>query len=251
MATQNFDQLNNLRSYAETWFSDTDMPEAAKKKRIDLCMEFTELMLLLFFMITEQELETDEYEPFLAERLRIIAGNYIGTENLAYINDWSKKQAKKIIDSTNKEFEEEIDDYTETEAEKQKESAVEAQINEEEPKEEKAEEVIHFKEFDVDIPKDEYPTSDFRACLIAIECVTSVANYDDYYQAYKDGRHRKIWNCGFYKQSRNTHQEAHGQETDIDKPFNVGDSLLSFPGDITYDPDMKEIYGCKCWCEYM
>ena len=44
MATQNFDQLNNLRSYAETWFSDTDMPEAAKKKRIDLCMEFTELM---------------------------------------------------------------------------------------------------------------------------------------------------------------------------------------------------------------
>lgn len=254
MAVRNFDQLNNLRGYAETWFSTTDMPQAKKKKRIDLCMEFTELMILLFYMITEQELQPDEYERFLSERLKIIASNYIGTENLAYVNDWCKKQAKKIVNTTNKMYEAELDDIAETEAEKIErniQSTAENAENKTEQEESKEEEkALHFEEFNVDIPKDEYPTSDFRACLIAIECVTAVANYDDYFQAYKEGKHRKTWNCGFYKNSRNTHQEAHGQETSIDNLFSVGDSTLSFPGDITHDPDMKEIYGCKCWCEY-
>ena len=255
MATQNFDQLNSLRKYAEIWYSDVGMPQDAKKKRIDLCMDYSELMLLLFLMITEQELEEEYYISFLAERLKIIAENYIGTENLAYVNDWSRKQAKKIVEDTEKLYEAELDDYHETEAEKNEQEK--ADRDREEPDKEKSEseeeeksDVMHFEEFDVDIPKKEYPTSGFRACLIAIECVTAIANYDDYYQAYKDGRHHKVWQCGFFKQSRMTHQDAHGQETSIDKPFNVGTSYLSFPGDITYNPDMKEIYGCKCWCEY-
>jgi hypothetical protein len=260
MATQNFDQLNNLRKYGEIWYSDSNMPEQAKKKRLELYMDYTELMLLLFYMINEQQLESNEYEAFLEERLRIIAENYIGTDDLAYINDWSKKQAKKIIDDTNNLFEGELEDETaeKEEAEKAQKQKVKQEEKElaksgdkeaeEKPKKEK--ETIHFEEFDVDIPKDEYPTSDFRACLIAVECVTAVANYDDYYQAYKDGRHKKVWQCSFKKSSRETHKEAHGQQTDIDKPFYIGDSIMAFPGDITNNPDMKEIYGCECWCEY-
>lgn len=238
------------------------MPEQAKKKRIELYLDYTELMLLVFFMITEQEMEPEEYEAFLAERLRIIAENYIGDDDIAYINDWSKKQAKKIIDATNKVFEGELEDETsekeETQKEKEKEKAKESKKpkESEEPSEETAEKpkevkkTIRFEEFDVEIPKEEYPTSDFRACLIAIECVTAVSNYDDYYQAYKTGKHKKVWMCSFVKESRGTHKEAHGQEKDIDKPFNVGTSMLAFPGDITSNPDMREIYNCLCWCEY-
>ena len=252
MALQRFDELNTLRSYAEIWYNNSSMPDKAKKKRINLCMDFTELMLLLFYMITEQELENTEYVPFLAERLSIIASNYIGTDNLAYVNDWSQKQAKRIVDSTLEMFDEELEDISaeaEEQATEQDHKKKEQNKSEQEETQEKSDS-IHFEEFDVDISKKEYSTSGFRACLIAIECVTSVANYDDYYQAYKDGRHKKVWMCGFYKASRKTHKEAHGQETEINKPFHVGDSVLSFPGDITNNPDMKEIYGCECWCEY-
>jgi len=261
MATQNFDQLNSLRKYAEMWYSDTDMPQEKKRKRIDLCMEYADLMLLLFLMITEQELEDEYYISFLTERLKIIAENYIGTEDLAYVNDWSKKQAKKIVEDTNKLYEAELDDYRETEAEEgekkkaaEKEQAdrdrEESDKEKDEAKKKEESNVIHFEEFGVDIPKDEYPLSELRACLIAIECVTSISNYDDYFQAYREGRHHKVWQCGFFKKSRETHQEAHGQDTNIDKPFYVGNSMLTFPGDLTYNPEMKEIYGCKCWCEY-
>ncbi len=243
MALQQFDEMNTLKGYIEKWYGDIEMPEDAKKKRMDLCSEYTELMIYVFLLITEQEYSDNEIVDILAERLKIIAENYIGVEELAYINDWSVKEAKSIIERTRKQYQDEIEDFEESEVEETEEETE----NEEEQTKPK---VLHFEEFGVDIPKDEYKTSGFRACLIAIECVTSVANYDDHFQAYRDRRFNKVWMCGHFKDSRETHLEAHGQDTKIDKPFHVGESLLLFPGDITYNPDMQEIYGCKCWCQY-
>ena len=122
MAVQQFDELNTLRGYAEIWFEKTQMQENARKKRVDLCMNFTELMLLLFYMITDQELEDFEYVPFLKERLVIIANNYIGVDNIAYVNDWAEKQAKIIIDNTLEMCEGEIEAETAENEEKEAEA---------------------------------------------------------------------------------------------------------------------------------
>jgi hypothetical protein len=262
MAIQNFDQLNNLRKYAEIGLYREGISEEKQKKRIDLCMEFTELMLLLFMMITEERLEPDEYVAFLEERISIIAGNYIGVDDLAYINDWSKKQAQKIVDATEHLFEDEIEEEQEknaeedeTEKEKTESSSFdettqaksEAEKNEEEKREE---DVIHFEEYGVDIPKSEYPTSEFRACLISVYCVTAVDNYYDYYAAVNRGCTKKVWICEFSKYSRETHKNADHQTVNINTPFNVGNSYMMIPGDESYNPEEKELYGCTCYCEY-
>ena len=230
MAVQRFEELNNLKGYAEKYYSEFDFSEVEKKKRIALCMEFADLMLLLFYMITEQELEDDEYLAFLEERLRIIASNYLRVENLAFINDWSKKQAKSILETTEKLYQEEIDDVEEEDDEEQ--------------------EVKHFEDFDVDIPKKDYPTSPFRSLLLAMECVTSVSNYADYYDAVNRGCKRKVWTCTHRPRSRESHEEAESQDIGINDLFDINGSKMMLPGDLTYDPDMKEIYGCRCYCRF-
>lgn len=248
MAVQQFDELNTLRGYAEIWFEKTQMPENARKKRVDLCMNFTELMLLLFYMITEQELEDFEYVPFLKERLVIIANNYIGVDNIAYVNNWAEKQAKIIIDNTLEMYEGEIED--ETAENEEKEAEAKKKEREEHKQESQSNESRHFEEFDVDIPNSQYPTSKVRALLLAIECTTSVSNYADYYDAVKSGKTRKVWMTLSDNRVRESHILTQGQERPINMTFNVNGSEMIIPGDLTYDPDMKEIYNCRCYCEY-
>lgn len=242
MAVQQFDELNTLRSHAETWFSKMAVPEEAKKRRVDLTMDYTLIMLMLFDMITSGKSSKPKETVFLRERLKAVADKYVGTKDTAYINDWSREEAIRIVDETHKQIEE---------AEKPTEPAAEI-LDEEAPETTEEKDVIHFDEYDVDIPKAEYPTSDFRGMLIAVECATSVSNYDDFYQAVeKNGAARKVWISEADGRVRATHDEAHGQERPITKLFNVGDSELMFPGDITHGADMKEIYNCRCHVVYL
>lgn len=235
MAVQRFEELNTLRGYADIYYSKLNLPDAIKKKRIDLCMEFTELMLLLFYMMEGKELQDFEYIAFLEERLRIIAQNYLEVENLAYINDWSKKQAKIIVEETEKMFEEELDDYRET--------------NEEQDEQKQQEETRHFEEFGVDVPKKQYPTSGVRAVLLAIQCNTSVYNYSEYYQAVQMGYQRKVWRCTHIR-TRESHLATEGQDRAINDLFDVNGEQMLIPGDITYDPSLREICGCNCTVDY-
>lgn len=252
MATQNFDQLNNLRGYAETWFSKMEIPDKDKKKRVDLAMDFTEIMLMLFELIMESQISKDTAKAFLVERTKIIADNYIGKENTAYITDWSRLESEKIVEDTYKMVAE-AKKSEETKTEEPKASTTEPMKETEvEETTETTKPTMHFDEYDVDIPKDEYPTSDFRGMLLGVECATSVANYDDFYQAVeKHGATRKVWISEADGRVRATHDEAHGQERPIAKLFEVGGSELMFPGDITHGADMKEIYNCRCHVEYI
>lgn len=242
MAVQQFDELNTLRSYAESWFSKMEVPAEAKKRRVDLTMDYTLIMLMLFDMITSGKSSKPQETVFLRERLKAVADKYVGTKDTAYINDWSREEAVRIVDETHKQIKE---------AEKPAEPAAEIS-NEEVPETTKEKDIIHFDEYDVDIPKNEYPTSDFRGMLIAVECATSVSNYDDFYQAVEKNRAtRKVWISEADGKVRATHDEAHGQERLINELFKVGDSELMFPGDITHGADMKEIYNCRCHVEYL
>ena len=55
---------------------------------------------------------------------------------------------------------------------------------------------------------------------------------------------KKEWNAILDSRTRETHAEADGQVVGLMEYFQVGDSLLMFPGDTSANPDMSEIYNC-------
>lgn len=231
MATLSFDELNN---YAVVWFSKMEVTEEAKRKRIALAVDYAEIMIMFFEMIISGKINRDNAKPFLKERLKVVADREVGTDNTAYINDWSDKEADNIIKTT-------FDNL-----DKQQE----AEKNAESGSEQSTEGMLHFEEYGVDIPKEEYYTSDFRGLLIGVECATSVENYYEMFDAVRHGCTKKVWLSEADNRVRFTHTEAHGQEKPIGQPFEVGNSLLLFPGDLTYNPEEKEIANCRCHCMY-
>ena len=105
-------------------------------------------------------------------------------------------------------------------------------------------------ELGIRLPESEYWTSEERGLLIGIECATTTANFDDMSKAVDKGKTRKTWITEAEDRVRKTHDEVHGVEMPINQPFLVGNSYLLFPGDLTYDPEEKEVANCRCHAEY-
>lgn len=236
MALQNFDQLNSL---ATKWFKKMDIPDEEKIKRVELAIDYAEIMLMLFFLITEQEYEKEECIAFAEERLRILAENALGEKNIAYINDWAKIKSEEIVNNTYEKYENEIEDASE---EEEKESEDKSEADGEQPKEER----IRVPELDIDIPKDEYWTSEERGLLVGIELSTTVYNFDELYKAIKQGKTRKVWMTESDDRVRPTHDEVHGTDIPINELFIVGNSEMLMPGDTVHNAELKEVAGCRC-----
>ena len=234
MAIQNFDQLNNLR--ATRWFSIMDIPEKDKKKRVDLAIDYCEIIIMLFLMITEQEAEKEECYAFTEERLKIIAENQIGKENIAYINDWAPLKAKEIVDLTYKKYEGELED----EALDKGKTETPKTDEEEKPKFKK------IDEFDVEMPESEYWTSKERALLIGINLATTVANFQELSDAIDRGCTRKVWITEADNKVRPSHDAVHGVDLPINELFLVGNSYMLMPGDTNNGAEEKEIANCRC-----
>lgn len=228
MAIQNFDKLNNI---ATTWYSKMSVSEDEKKRRIDLALLYADIMDVFFTMLIMEELSRQEMITWLAERLAVVASNEIGTENLAYINDWSKKEAERIYDVTIKNIEkqEKTEDNNEQETK---------------PKE------MVFEEFDVSVPESEYWTSDIRGILIGMECASAVSNYRELYDALQKGFTRKVWITEADDKVRPTHMEVDHNDIPINDLFQVGDSVLLFPGDVSNGASEQETCNCRCICQY-
>lgn len=56
----------------------------------------------------------------------------------------------------------------------------------------------------------------------------------------------KHWVTTMDGNQRDTHGRANGQEREKDKPFNIGSSLMNFPGDGSLGADAGEIANCRC-----
>lgn len=95
-----------------------------------------------------------------------------------------------------------------------------------------------------------YFTSEDRATVNAEQQSNSVYNSEQYERAIADGRTKKRWVTMHDKRVRKTHDEADGQEVDIKKPFEVGDSELLFPCDLSLGAHLKEICNCRCVVVY-
>lgn len=231
MALQNFDQLNSMST---KWFSKMNVSDAEKKKRVDLSLDYCEIIIMLFMLI-EGNHPRESCVDFLEERLRIIAENYIGKDDLAYVNDWSRKEAEKVVDDTLKH----INDEPEYKLIKTDDGGTKSQ-----------EKTFDFEEFDIKIPQSEYWTSDERGLLIGIECASITANFEDLDKAMESGKTRKTWITEADDKVRKTHEAVHGTELAINDYFLVGNSYLLFPGDMSRDAEDKEIINCRCYCEY-
>ena len=244
MAIQNFDQLNSIST---KWYSKMQIPQKKQKERVDLSLLFGEIFGLFFDLIDDYKLrDVNDLEDLLCdwleERLKIVASNFIGTDDLAYVNDWSKTEAEKIVDITL--------NHTGEEPKEVLEEDIENEGRETSEQEEKKPKEITFEEFDVSIPEEDYWISDLRAILLGIECASSVANFYELYDALNQGMTNKVWITEADDKVRPTHNEVDHVDIPIRDLFIVGNSHLLFPGDVQNGAEEQEVYGCRCHCEY-
>lgn len=99
-------------------------------------------------------------------------------------------------------------------------------------------------------PDDPYYFSTDRARLIAENEANSIFNDAQFQDAILTGKTRKGWKAILDSRTRQTHIEANGQEVPIDLPFEVGDSLLMFPRDMSLGASPDEIVNCRCTSYY-
>lgn len=241
MALQRFDEFNNLST---RWFDEMTIPEEEKAQRVQLSLDYCEILLMLFFMITEEEYEADELIAFLEERLIILAENALGRENMAYINDWAKSKAKEIVNQTLSKYENEIEDTEEQEPKEQ--NPVKEEKENQEPELEEDEKTITIPDFNIEIPEKEYWTSDERGLLIGIDLSSTVYNFKELCDAIAKGMNHKIWAACDDDSVRETHQIVNGADIPINDLFNVGDSYLLMPKDTNNGAETKEVARCRC-----
>ena len=236
MAIQNFDQLNNL---SQKWFDKMGVSQRAKDSRIELSMLFTEILIMFFEMIIAEKLTREQQIEWLDIRLNAVASNHIGENDVAYVNDWSRKEAENIVDVTEKH----INDAPSFDVETKSDGSTKT-ITGIVPKQ------ITFEEFDISMPVDEYWTSDIRGLLLGIECASAIENYYELYDAYNRGYTHKVWKTEADNRVRKTHVEVDGVDIPLQDLFIVGNSYLLFPGDISNGAEPQEIDNCRCHCEY-
>lgn len=99
-------------------------------------------------------------------------------------------------------------------------------------------------------PDDPYFFSTDRARLIAENEANSIYNDAQFQDAILTGKTRKGWRAILDSRTRQTHIVANGQEIPIDLPFEVGDSLLMFPRDMSLGASPDEIVNCRCTAYY-
>lgn len=90
-----------------------------------------------------------------------------------------------------------------------------------------------------------------RATRIARTEVISASNLGSIEGARATGLPlNKTWLATRDTRTRDTHDEADGQTVAMDELFNVGGSLLDFPGDWSNNADLAEIIQCRCTTIY-
>lgn len=221
MAIQKFDELNKFRDTATKWFDAMDISEEDKRRRVELSLDYCEIIIMLFEMI-DNGVNKEKCLAFTEERLKIIAENYIGGDDVAYINDWSQDKANQIIDVTYRNIE----------------NADDTRLS------------MDIGDTHIDMPSEDYWLSGIRGILIGIECAGAVSNYYELYDALNRGMTNKVWITEADERVRKTHEEVDHVDIPIRDLFVVGNSYLLFPGDVQNGASEQEVANCRCHCEY-
>lgn len=97
----------------------------------------------------------------------------------------------------------------------------------------------------------EYYLSTDRAMFISENEANTTLNYKDFQKAIKEGKTKKQWIDIRDKRERKSHIAVGRKTIDIDKPFKVGNSLMLFPKDTSYNASDREIVNCRCTIKYL
>lgn len=98
--------------------------------------------------------------------------------------------------------------------------------------------------------EDPYYFSEDRLVVNCENESNGLYNTLDYDDALERELTHKTWRTMEDEKVRETHAELDGITLPIDSLFEVGDSLMAYPKDTTYDASAEEIVNCRCWCEY-
>ena len=156
MALQRFDELNNMSTI---WYDKMEITEEAKKRRVDLSLLFCEIIIMFFDMVMAENRSHEQLVGWLTERLNVVASKELKADNIAYINDWSRKEAEHIVDVTERHYEEiKSNDWADVIIKTDENGNTYTY----KPKE------VSFEEFGISIPEKDYWTSDIRGILLGI-----------------------------------------------------------------------------------
>lgn len=100
--------------------------------------------------------------------------------------------------------------------------------------------------------KDPWYTSDDRMKFDAENEANDILNYSDFQDAIEAGYTHKKWVAIMDKKTRDTHRQVNETVIPIEDTFEVGETLLRFPGDTEFDTSGgREIVNCRCSLEYL
>lgn len=100
---------NSIEDYIYGYFSEMDLGESEKEKRKQFSMDFIDIMILYFALISTMQEYGSINQKFASESLERdylkVAAGYIAIDK--YIRDYSKKFSEEITDTTLKNIEDE------------------------------------------------------------------------------------------------------------------------------------------------
>lgn len=191
--------------------------EKEKQKRIELARELDDIFLY-FFVLFESEyvaygqIDSDYYVDWLYRRYMRAARNHMKPDSR--FESEAKARMSSIVDTTLKEFA----GYS-----------VDKVANESEPP---------------------YALSPSRAINISENESNIMLNKAQFDEAEADGKTMKTWLTMMDSRVRESHAAVEGVTVPIDGYFYVNGSLMRYPMDMSMNPDLREVIGCRCSIEY-
>lgn len=85
-----------------------------------------------------------------------------------------------------------------------------------------------------------------RAETAARSVTNSLCSCEMFEEMKRRGYKYKGWHTCMDGRERRSHAVMNGKRVPIDEPFIVGGYRMMFPGDITYNPPLKEVINCRC-----
>ena len=94
--------------------------------------------------------------------------------------------------------------------------------------------------------------SEDRSLFNAENSANDVFNYDEYKEAIKTGKTKKIWKTEKDKRVRESHREVDNKEIPIKDFYVVGGVKMRFPKDMEYAMESpQETVNCRCTIKYI
>ena len=268
-----FDELNILKEY---YFEPMAISADDKARRRELADYLTDAFLY-FFSVYEVHsmynsmLKQALYEQLLADRISDAVSKVTGIDG--YISDHIRTLAKEVVQTTIAHADKKKNANNANQADPLKPNNPQSDsasiinnplepldtpetmssgslIEREFPDELISEDDDEVEESMENEAVGEYWLSIHRAMNIAYNETNTFLNYTDFVEAKERGAKTKTWLTMLDSKVRDTHEEVEGQTVGIDEYFQVGNSQMQFPHDLSLSPDPTEVINCRCAVEY-